>query len=382
MLENTEKIWRIGIDARFFGPKGKGLGRYVQQLITRLEKADGQNKYFIFLTKENWTDYTPLNKNFVKVVANFGWYGIKEQIYFPWLIAKYRLDLMHFPHFNVPIFCPVKFVMTVHDLILHRYPTRRATTLGPTKWRLKNIGYRLVFWIARLRARKIIAVSNFTKQDMQEEFNINDDKVVVIYEGPNFSGATQSPWQGALFNKNPYFLYVGNAYPHKNLEMLLDAFAKVNINFPQFGLVLVGGHDYFYDRLKEYEFKRKAKRVIFAGEVADENLADYYKKAFCFVLPSLYEGFGLTGLEAMSFDLPVISSSAASLPEIFGKAALYFNPKNVDELVATMCKMCQNQSLRDELIKKGHEQIKKYSWDEMAEQTLAVYHDILINPRT
>ena len=132
---------RIGIDARFFGSIGKGLGRYTQKLIENLGKIsaqggpasgwDKENQYFIFLRKENWEEYQPSGKNFTKVLANIPWYGIREQLQLPGTLKKHNLDLVHFPHFNVPIFWKGKFVVTIHDLILFHYPTRRASTLSP-----------------------------------------------------------------------------------------------------------------------------------------------------------------------------------------------------------------------------------------------------------
>src|SRR5574343_128214 len=120
---------RIGIDARFFGPIGKGLGRYTQKLIENLEKVDEVNEYFVFLKKENFNEYTPQKPNFKKVLANYPWYSFSEQIRFPWLLRKYDLDIAHFPHFNVPLLYSGKFVVTIHDLILVHFPTVRSSTL-------------------------------------------------------------------------------------------------------------------------------------------------------------------------------------------------------------------------------------------------------------
>ena len=118
---------KIGIDARFLGPMSKGLGRYAERLVENLEKKDKKNEYVVFLRKENWDYYTPKFSNFKKVLADYRWYSLKEQIMMPIAIWKEKIDLMHFPHFNIPIFSPTKFVTTIHDLILLRFPTPRAT---------------------------------------------------------------------------------------------------------------------------------------------------------------------------------------------------------------------------------------------------------------
>ena len=127
---------RIGIDARFYGPRQKGLGRYLQKLITHLEKVDQNNQYFIFLRKKNWSEYCPSCSNFKKVLADYPWYGLREQILMPLKIRRQKIDLMHFPHFNIPVFYSGTFLVTIHDLVLRKFPTRRASTLGPFKTNL------------------------------------------------------------------------------------------------------------------------------------------------------------------------------------------------------------------------------------------------------
>ena len=143
---------RIGIDARFYGPFGKGLGRYVQKLIKYLEKIDQENDYFIFLKKENFNHYQPQNSRFKKVLADCRWYSLKEQIIIPFKIWQCKIDLMHFPHFNAAIFCPCKFIVTIHDLIVAKFPTKRATRLGPFFYQIKWWGYKLVIYLAAKRS--------------------------------------------------------------------------------------------------------------------------------------------------------------------------------------------------------------------------------------
>lgn len=152
---------RIGIDARFYGSIGKGLGRYTQKLIQHLEQIDTENQYVIFLRKENFEDYQPFNKNFQKVLADYPWYTFSEQLFFPLLLRKYKLDLVHFPHFNVPILYFGKFVLTIHDLILTHFPTLKATRLSPLWYWVKYAAYKLAISSAVRRSEKIITVSEF-----------------------------------------------------------------------------------------------------------------------------------------------------------------------------------------------------------------------------
>ncbi len=175
---------RIGVDARFYGAIGKGLGRYTQKLIENLEKisAKGGNEYFIFLRKENFEDYQPKNENFQKVLADYRWYTLSEQINMPRILNKYNLDLVHFPHFNVPLFYRRKFVITIHDLILIHFPTIRGTTLNPLFYFLKFLAYKIVIRSAIKRAEKIIAVSNFTKNDILKNYGVPAEKIAVTHE--------------------------------------------------------------------------------------------------------------------------------------------------------------------------------------------------------
>ncbi|MDP2708451.1 MAG: glycosyltransferase family 1 protein [bacterium] len=377
----NKNIKRIGIDARFYGPVGKGLGRYTQEITDNIVKLDRESEYVIFLRRENFNDFKTANPKVKKVLADVAWYGWAEQILLPYYIWRERLDLMHFPHFNVPLACPIKFVVTIHDLILIRYPTIRATTLGPLKYKLKNLAYKIVIGAAIKRARKILAVSEFTKRDIIKQFGVAADKVVVTYEGvtqlpnPSFPRPLVLATSGKESGNYPYLLYVGNAYPHKNLESLIKVFSRIKKNKPELNLILVGKDDYFYARLKK--FAVRYDNVIFPGYLPDGELAELYANALAYVFPSFYEGFGLPPLEAMARGLPVASSDRSCLPEILGQAALYFNPDDPEDMKNKILKIISDENLRADLRNRGQAQIKKYSWTECAEQTLEVYREIL-----
>ena len=393
------KIMRIGIDARFYGPIGKGLGRYTQEVvdniirITSAEPGAGFD-YVVFLSPDNYDEFVCAEPWVKKVRLALPWYSWSEQLFFPLYIFKEKIDLMHFPHFNVPIFTPVKFVVTIHDLILTRFPTLRATTLSPWLYRLKNFGYRLVISTAVRRARRIIAVSRFTKQDIISKFPVKAEKIEVIYEGV----ANLAKGQDSLFVakldleetlaqhhiQGEFILYVGNAYPHKNLDRLLKAFSRLHQINPARRLVLVGRDDYFYQQAKAqaralnlYQPENQNSPVIFPGYVPDAQLEVLYASARLYVFPSLYEGFGLPPLEAMARGCPVASSDRASLPEILGPAAEYFNPEDESDIVAKLSRLLDDASRRAELVDLGREQVKKYSWWECARLTLEEYRRAL-----
>ncbi len=393
MKKDVKKV--IGIDARFYGPLGKGLGRYTQEIVDNIInkidnplKEKGVYKYVVFLSKENFKDFQTSNPNVKKILTNVRWYTLKEQLLMPFFILKEKVDLMHFPHFNVPIFCPTKFIVTIHDLILTKFPTPRASTLSPLLYKIKNFGYKIVILTAIKRSEKIITVSKFTQTDIVQQFNVPKNKIIVTYEGVAASVTKEQnrDVQKVLlcYNiKKPFLLYVGNAYPHKNLERLIKNFIDIKNKYHELSLVLVGKEDYFYKRLKRYADKICSEKesskdsIIFSGYVSDEDLKCFYQEALAYIFPSLYEGFGLPPLEAMSNGCPVISSNKASMPEILGEAALYFDPENDNEFKSIITKIINDKSLREGLIAKGYKQIEKYNWLQCASQTFKLYQDIL-----
>lgn len=388
MFKGKNKSKIIGIDARFYGPIGKGLGRYTQEIVDNIIRIDKDNEYVIFLGKENFEEFKTENQNVTKILANARWYTLKEQVLMPWLFWRYRLNLVHVPHFNVPALAFKKLIVTIHDLILIRFPTARATTLGPALYKIKNLGYKFIIWSAVKRAKRIIAVSKYTKDDIVKHFKIKPDKVEVIYEGvANLAKNRDTLFTAKLNDKKvltgynidkPFLLYVGNAYPHKNLEGLIKVFKEVKKSKPDLQLVLVGKEDYFYNRVKEYANKLGlTKEVLFPGYVSDEKLEILFQKALAYVFPSFYEGFGLPPLEAMAKGCPVVSSDKSCLPEVLGEAALYFNPENENEMKSRILKIIEDKKLRQELIQKGFNQVKKYSWWDAADKTLEVYEEVL-----
>lgn len=368
---------RIGIDARFYGSIGKGLGRYTSELIANLERIDDGNEYVVFLRRSNFGSYVPKNPRFTKVLAEFPWYTWREQLLYPFWLRSFRLDLMHFLHFNVPFLYRRPYVVTVHDLILLSHPTTRATTLGPLLYRLKFALYRLVIGRAVSDARAIIAVSNCTKNEILGRLpSAKQKKIVVTYEAcaPSLSKPADHDALSEKAVATPFALYVGNAYPHKNLERLIDAFAVFRGRRPNWRLVLVGTEDYFYARLKREVAERKlGDGVTFFGHATDEELAALYDSASFYVFPSLCEGFGLPPLEAMCHGLPVASSKASCMPEILGDAAAYFDPEDPADIARAMDALAGDESLRTALATKGRQRATTFDWKRCAEQTKAAY---------
>ena len=374
---------RIGIDARLWFQTG--VGRYIRNLVQNLLILDKKNTYILFVRKQdcgiindqlsmiNYQNNLEIG-NWKLKIADIKWHTVSEQTRFASILNKEKLDLVHFPYFSVPIFYNRPFVVTIHDLIVHHFPTGKASTLILPLYETKLLAYKLIIKKAAQKAKKIITVSSATKKEIIDHLKVDKNKVVVIYNGVDKGVSTKERNTGDKIPEIKYFLYVGNAYPHKNLERLLLAFSKFSLNNKNIKLVLVGKEDYFYKRLKEkIKSLKLGDSVIFYKNAADEDLANLYKNALALVMPSLMEGFGLPVLEAMANGCPVLASDTPSLKETGEDAALYFNPEDTEDIKNNLESIMNNSELRERLIKKGYEQVKKFSWEESARETLKVY---------
>lgn len=383
---------KIGIDARFYGgEQSKGLGRYTQKLIEEIAAHDDTNEYVIFLQRDAFEKWQHRNqersqernkKNITPVLAPYHWYTLSEQLFMPWIIWKEHVDLMHFPHFNVPLLYRKPFVVTIHDLIIQRFPTERATTLGPLLYKIKHVAGLTVMRHAALNSKHIITVSKFSKDDIVHYYHIDPAKVTVTYEATESAAHACTDAQATMTLQKyqitkPYFLYVGNAYPHKNLEILVDVFAQLKKEYGRdvpWQMVLVGKPDYFFKRLQQYAWSKDADaHVLFPGFVPDDVLPCLYQRALGYIFPSLYEGFGLPPLEAMSAGTPVLAAQTSCLPEILGNGALYFDPKDISGIIDAIKTIACDETVRTQLQSKGYKRVNLYSWKRMMQETVHVY---------
>jgi glycosyltransferase involved in cell wall biosynthesis len=363
---------RIGIDARLWNETG--VGRYIRNLVWELQKLDKKNNYVLFLDKKAKLQDIKIKERWKIVETDIRWHTIKEQRLFPKILEKENLDLMHFPYFSVPIFYSGPFVITIHDLIIHHYPTGKASTLPSPVYYVKRFGYKYVIKQAAQKAEKIVTVSQATKDEIIKHLGVRSDKIVVTYEGVEDTTKFTVQRSQGEFKNEKYFLYVGNAYPHKNLDYLAEVFKLIFTEFPDIKLVFVGKKDYFYARLQE-KVKNLGieKNTVFTGFISEKDLQQYYTNAIATIQPSLMEGFGLTGLEAMSNNCLVLASDIPSLKEIYGDAAVYFDPLAVESLRATIREVLSDGKSFQSLLSHAKKRVSNFSWDEMAEQTLKLY---------
>lgn len=375
-MEN-KKIFRIGIDVRLWSQTG--IGRYIRNLTLQLLHTECNYEFILFVRPQDVSSVRRLTIDtsvmYQIVETDISWHSAKEQIVFPKLLEKYNLDLVHFPYFSIPIFYKKPYVITVHDLIINYFPTGRASTLPVPMYKIKRFGYALILKTAIKKAKKIITPSYATKKEIEKVYHTSSDKILVTQEGVD---SNISDFKPDIFpEKNPYFLYVGNAYPHKNIETLIQAFQIFSEKNPSYKLKLVGREDFFYKRLKKM-LKGRTDNIEFLGFVPDDKLGGLYKHASATVVPSFMEGFGLTALEAMQMGSLVVASDIPSLREVCKNNACYFNPSDPLHLAKTLdyvCNLTSNDKKR--IIEDSKKHAKLFTWKKTANLTLDVYSSCL-----
>jgi glycosyltransferase involved in cell wall biosynthesis len=357
-----------------------GLGRYAQELLLALAVTDGQNEYVVFYNNPAAARVDPTLERFPKITTPLS--------YKPWrlsaMLAHFTripqdplfpgVDLFHATDHLLPYFRRIKSVFTLHDLIFLFHP---ETHKPLNRWFLTLMMPRFL-----RAADAVIAVSECTKRDAIRFYRIPEEKISVIYEGvnPRFRPADPETIAAvrARYNLPEHFiLYVGTIEPRKNLTALLEAFHHL-LATHDLRLVIVGKKGWLYEgffrRLRELGL---GDRVIFTGYVPDEDLPAIYSAADLFVFPSLYEGFGLPVLEAMACGTPVICSNTSSLPEVAGDAAFLVDPTDVCSLAGAMEQALTDEHLRSELMAKGLERARWFTWEKAAAKTLEVYRGVL-----
>jgi len=358
----------IGVDGNEANVTQKvGVSVYIVNLLYYFKsKASSKLNFKIFL-KNQPLDQLPKESRYFtyKIVpGKFLW----SQIFLPLSLFKENINVFFAPAHYAPRFCSAPLVVTIHDLSYIYYP----------KEFLKKDLYQLINWTkySVRKAKKIIAVSQSTKNDLIKIYKIPQEKIKVIYNGFNqYQGIKASSFKEKNLNR-PYILYIGTLQPRKNITGLIKAFYKFNQIYPDFNLIVAGKKGWLYKKIfEEVENLGIEDKVFFTDYVTDHQLVYLYQNAFCLVLPSFYEGFGLPLLEAMNFNCPVLASFSSSLPEVGGDACLYFDPQNISDLTEKLIKIKNDPQLKKELIKKGRQRIKLFSWKKCAEETLTTLQE-------
>jgi len=353
---------RIAIDTQTTLGQKSGFGFYVKNLVEALSKVDPRDEY-VLIKPQTEKDFSTPQRLF--------W----DQVTFPRRARKARVDLLHQPCFSAPMFYRGKVVVTCHDLISIFFPQNLplASRLFYSKW--MPFSYK--------KADMIIAISKHTKRDIMALLNIPAEKIRVIHSAasedfrPIKSKATLAKVQKKYRTGKNYLLHVGTLEPRKNLPFLVRAYALAVREGIDSKLVITGKKGWYYeDFFNLIDELNLADKVIFTGYVAEYDLPALYSGAKIFVFPSIYEGFGLPPLEAMACGVPVISSNTSSLPEVVGKAGILLPPKDERLWAKNIIKVLTDKRLAGTLSEMGLRQAKKFSWEETARKTIAVYREM------
>lgn len=358
----------IAIDARIINTS---TGRYVERLIHYLEEIDTKNKYTILVPTKDKDFYAPVNPNFSIVTIDIPNYSLAEQTAFKAYLDELAPDLVHFCMPQQPVGYKGKHVTTVHDLILLQ------TYNSDKNWfvfHAKQLVGRFVFKKIAKTSKHIIVPTHYVKKAFVEFAHIPDSKVTVTYESADVFVDKLKPYKHPF---KEFIMYVGQQSDYKNIRRLGEAHQKLLEKHPDLGLILVGKKSPAHKINEAYFNKMGYKNILYTDFIEDAQRDWLFANCNAYVFPSLMEGFGLPALEAMGYGAPVTSSNATCLPEVYGDAAHYFNPLDTDDMARAINDILTNTTLRNQLIKKGHAQLKKYSWLKMAKQTHRVYMEAL-----
>jgi glycosyltransferase involved in cell wall biosynthesis len=367
---------RIAIDARKL--RDFGIGTYIRNILSELSRLDRTTEYIVICQPADLGAHESLGPNFRMVAATAGPYSVAEQFQIPSLLSREGANLVHEPHYVLPVATPCRSVVTIHDCIHLMFPQYLPG-------RLAYFYAKSAMWTATRKATRILTVSEASKRDILRFFAIPPEKVSVIYNAidARFLGPADDTRMDLVRQRyqldDPFVLYVGNIKRHKNIERLIDAFGRIRAKGPDgLRLIIIGDEISKYPAMRQAVHKHRLdKHVRFLGFQPHETLAAFYRLARAFVFPSLYEGFGLPPLEAMACGTPVVTSNVSSLPEIAGDAALLVDPYDTDAIADGMLKAVTDESLRATLIARGLERARTFSWAQSVKEIHRIYMEVL-----
>lgn len=351
-----------------------GISRYFYELIKGIKKTN--NKILVDGKFSNNVYLPTLKRGIVRFLARLNFpYKHLILFYLNTFIDSKNMkgggyDLFHATYYH-PFFLKVlkgkPYVITVYDMIHEIFSQDYEDLKNQTSdFKRKTI----------LDANKIIAISENTKKDLVKIYKIPKEKIDVVYLGNPLEGVVPSKVEGL---PEKYLLFVGNRTGYKNFKLFVKAIAPLLVKNDNLSLVCAGGGKFNKNEKKLLFNLGVLDKVSQFGFKSDSELAHIYKKALVYVLPSLYEGFGMTALEAFSMGCPVVAGNTSSIPEVCGKAALYIDPKKTSSISRGVKQILNDKNLRQELVKLGYKQVKKFSWEKTVKETLKVYEKVISN---
>jgi glycosyltransferase involved in cell wall biosynthesis len=369
---------RIGIDGRGIYKTIDGIGRYSLNLIRNLAAIDNANQYVILKNRQIGKIVDA--PNFKEIEIDFRHLSMRSLLSLPLFIKKYNLDVFHTPFFIAPLWGVKNIVVTVHDLMALTFPG----FFGGRGYLQEKGAYwyhRIFVPLSIKKAKKIIAVSQSTKSDLINHLHIEPERISVIHEAiderftKGHTGAEIEAFKRIKRLPDSFLLFVGNFKPYKNIHLIISALEKLKkTNMLKQKFVMAGRKDRFFSSIyKELQDKNLLDNVVFLDYVSDDELPLLMKGADIFIFPSLYEGFGLPALEAMSLGVPTIVSNASSLPEVVSDGAIIVDPKDPQDLAQAITRLLKDENLRKKLSQKGIERSQTFSWKKAAEETFDLY---------
>lgn len=374
----TLKPLRVGLDLTAIWRRPTGIFRYATEIgkeLLLLQETDRDIQYVFFFAGEIHSEFVPLLNSFDPIICPTTNELLIKQFWFPAVLPRLDLDVMHYPAFPPPYFQPFgpATIMTFHDAGPWRFPS--ALTLQG------RLYFRILLARGLQTSTRVITVSKHAKSEISHFLGERYlSKIAVIPEAarPEFAFACSDSFQEEVRVRyqlpDRYFFTVSTVEPRKNLVTLLDAYGQLTKQLGTYcpPLVIVGRKGWNCDDILGY-MSQLENAVHFPGYVSDEELVALYQSASCLVFPSLYEGFGLPVLEAMKAGCPVITSTTSSLPEVAGDAALLVDPYNAEEIASAMQRVLQEEDLRTRLIRDGRKWAASFSWEETARMTRDAY---------
>lgn len=361
-----------------------GIGTYIRNVVRTLARLDRDSKYFLIGSAAKVAECGALPPNFHTIELAGRDDTIKGNLAFRAVARRLGCDVVHIPHlFWIPrgLGCP--YIVTVHDLLDHMYGSRNASSLR------RNLHFYMTRRALR-KASRIIAVSQFTKNEIEKLLGIPDERIEVVHNaiderflhGHATDADRELIAQRYLVNY-PFILYAGAIRPHKNVVRIIEAFSALKSElqkeqqYPDLKLIIIGDDLSSHPRLRRTVVRGCVQNdVRFLGFVPIEVLRIFYDVAKVFVFPSLYEGFGLPPLEAMAHGTPVVTSNTSSLPEVAGNAALLVNPENVFEIRRGLQRALLDSGLRTQMKQRGYEQAQRFSWTKSVSRILGIYREV------
>lgn len=368
--------YRIGIDARKV--QDFGIGTYIRSLVHGLAALDDDNEYVLLTGLQGKEELAGLPENFRTVVERSPVYSARELVAMSWRLSRLHLDLYHSTHYVLPLFVPSRVVVTIHDIIHLLYPQFLPN-------RLAFIYAQRMMRRSLNRADRAIAVSENTKTDLMEYFGLESDEIRVVYNGVDETFRQPLPhedlerWFRQLDIRQPYLLFVGNPKPHKNLDRVIQAYARA-LELEAFDgpLICVGDRTAAHFKLRQRaEQLGIADRLRLLGHVAQEALPALYQGATLFLYPTLYEGFGLPVIEAMASNTPVLTSNTSALKEVAGGCAHLVDPLDTERMAKAIARLMTDDEYRESLAEKGLARSRDFRWSLAAEKTLELYREVL-----